>query len=66
LNQMISENAVIFLVTENNQGIEMYNKGEFIDRMTMPISALKNLRILQTQYKDGKISKMRITQEDTQ
>jgi cell division protein FtsL len=66
LDKMISENAVIFLVTENNQGIEMYNKGEFIDRMTMPISALKNLRILQTQYKDGKISKMRITQEDTQ
>lgn len=64
LDQMISENAVIFLVTENNQGIEMYNKDEFIDRMTMPISALNNLRILQTQYEDGTISKMRITQED--
>jgi hypothetical protein len=66
LDKMISENAVIFLVTENNQGIEMYNKDEFIDRMTMPISALKNLRILQTLYKDGKINKMRITQEDDQ
>ncbi|MFT5860956.1 MAG: hypothetical protein ACI865_003072 [Flavobacteriaceae bacterium] len=64
LDQMMSENAVIFLVTENNQGIEMFNKEEFIDRMTMPISALKNLRILQTLYEDGKISKMRITQED--
>ena len=64
LDQMIQENAVIFFVTEDNQGIEMYNKGEFIDRMTMPISALKNLRILQTEYKDGKISKMRITQEN--
>lgn len=64
LDQMISENAVIFFVTEENQGIEMYNKEEFIDRMTMPISALKNLRILQTEYRDGKISKMRITQEN--
>jgi len=66
LDQMIQESAVIFFVTEDNQGIEMYNKDEFIDRMTMPISALKNLRILQTEYKDGKISKMRITQENDQ
>ena len=64
LDEMISDEAVIILVTENNQGIEMYNKMEFIDRMTMPISTLKNIRILETEYKDGKISKMRITQEN--
>lgn len=64
LDQMISDEAIILLVAEDNQGIEMYNKAEFIDRMTMPISALKNLRILQTEYDHGKISKMRITQED--
>lgn len=63
LEGMIHEDAVIILVAQDNQGIEMYNREEFIDRMTMPISALKNIRILQTEYRDEKISKMRITQE---
>lgn len=65
LDEMIDESVEIFLVAEYNQGIEMYNKEEFIDRMTMPIQALTNIRILQTDYNsNGKIIKMRITQED--
>ena len=64
LEEMIHEDAMIFLVARDNQGIELFNREEFIDRMTLPISALKNIRILQTEYRDGKISKMRITQEE--
>ncbi|MCG8575515.1 MAG: hypothetical protein MI810_11570 [Flavobacteriales bacterium] len=64
LDKMIHPDAEIFLVAEDNQGIEMFNKEEFIDRMTMPISTLNDLRILETIYSDEKIHKMRITQED--
>lgn len=65
LDEIISDDAVIILVTQDNQGIEMYNKEEFIDMMTMPINALDNIRILQTEYYYEKISRMRITQEET-
>jgi hypothetical protein len=65
LNGIICNDAVIILVTQDNHGIEMFNKEEFIDLMTMPINALENLKILQTEYRDEKISKMRITQEES-
>ncbi|MEX1001807.1 MAG: hypothetical protein WDZ35_06805 [Crocinitomicaceae bacterium] len=64
LDKIIHADAMIILVTNDNQGIEMFNREEFIDRMTMPIGNLKNLRILETKYMDGEIIKMRITQED--
>lgn len=66
LNEMLADDAVIFQVEKNNLmlGLEMLNKEEFIDRMTLPINSLKNIKIIQTVYKDDQISKLRFIVEE--
>jgi hypothetical protein len=54
LDEMINDNAKIFQIDSANTGMEMYNKTEFIDKMTMPLNSLKNVEILETVYKDLK------------
>ncbi len=64
LNEMIADNAKIYQVDNLAiRGIEIYNKEEFIDKMTMPINSLKNIRIIENQYVDDKIIMLRFTQE---
>ena len=63
LDKMISDEAVIFQINEENLGLEMYNKSEFINKLTMPINSLKNIRIVDTKYKRKKIVEMRFVQE---
>jgi len=63
LDKMISDQAVIFQINDDNLGLEMYNKSEFINKLTMPINSLKNIRIVDTKYKKGKIVEMRFVQE---
>ncbi len=62
LNQMFDDNAVIFQVNKNNMGLEMYNKTKFIDKLTMPINSLKNIRIVDVQYEEGRIVEMRFVE----
>ena len=63
LDEIILDDAVIFQVSKDESGMEMYNKTEFIDKMTMPIESLKNIEIIETIYAEGKIKKMRFTQK---
>jgi len=63
LDKMMEDNAVIFQVSNLNRGVAMYNKEEFIDKLTMPINSLKNIRILDTKYKKDKILELRFIQE---
>lgn len=65
LGRMIAENVMIIQVAQNSGiGIEMYNKEEFINKLTLPVSGLKNLKILSTQYDDqGRILNLRFVQE---
>ncbi len=62
LNEMISENAKFFQVYSNNDGMELYNKKEFIDKLTMPLKSLRNVEILDVKYSGNKISELRFTQ----
>jgi hypothetical protein len=63
LDEMISENALIFQIDKKNkQGMEMYNKSEFIDKMTIPLNSLKDIEIIETVYKRNKISMLRFVQ----
>ncbi len=64
LNDMISEKAQFIQVdAENRLGMEIYNKNDFVDKLTMPIKSLKNIKVLETQYNSkGKIVSMRFIQ----
>jgi len=61
LGQIIDNRAIIYQVhnNDNSPGMALYNKTEFIDKLTMPSSSLKNIEILDTKFKDDKIMVLR-------
>lgn len=59
LNNLIADEAQIYQVFQKHSGIELYSKQDFIGKMTIPTSSLKNIDILDKQYKDGKIVKLK-------
>jgi hypothetical protein len=64
LDDMIAENAKIFQVYDDNSGMELYNKDEFINKLTMPLKSLRNIEIIETQYTGNKISELRFRQKE--
>jgi hypothetical protein len=64
LDNMIANNAQIYQVFEKeNTGMEIYNKQEFINKLTMPVNSLKNIEIIETIYTGQKISTLRFYQK---
>jgi hypothetical protein len=61
LENMIDDNAMIYQVLqdENGPGMELFNKQEFIDRLTLPTGSLKRIEILDTKFKNDKIMVLR-------
>jgi hypothetical protein len=61
LDEMIDDDAMIYQVYSGSKatGMELFNKWEFIDKMTMPARSLQNIEILETKYIDEKIMVMR-------
>jgi len=49
-------------VYEDGNGMELYNKDEFIRKMTMPLKSLKNIEIVETRYIGGQIQLLRFIQ----
>ena len=66
LGQMIADDAIIFQVEKGNtmSGLDMLNKEEFIDRLTLPINSLKNIRIIHSIYQGEKIFRLRFILEE--
>ncbi len=65
LDNMIADNAQIYQVFEHGlAGMEIYNKQEFINKLTMPVSSLKNIEIIETIYSGQKISVLRFYQKE--
>lgn len=63
LNGMITSDARIYQLIENgNIGMEMYNKEEFIDKLTVPLKSLKNIEIVEATYTGDQISVLRFRQ----
>jgi len=58
LEQMICEDALIYQVYHDREaaGMELLNKQEFIDKITIPTGSLKNIEILDTRFREDKIS----------
>ena len=63
LDKMIDEEAQIFQIDESGLGVELYSKEEFIDKLSLPISSLKNLEIIETKYQNEKIILLRFLQK---
>jgi hypothetical protein len=57
LNRILNEDAIIYQFPEGNTGNAMaiYNKWEFIDKITIPSSGLRQIEILDCRYLNGKI-----------
>jgi len=57
LSTIIDDGAMIYQVLndQNAQGMELYNKEEFINKLTIPSGSLKNIEILETKFKGEKI-----------
>lgn len=63
LEEAIHDDAKLFQVHADLNGIEMLNKQEFIDRLILPINSLKNLEIQHIIYEDGQIYRLRFIQK---
>jgi len=64
LDQMLSDSAKIFQVSNGTVGMEIYNKWEFINKLTLPAHSLRNIEVIDSKYKDGKITHLRFTQNE--
>lgn len=64
LDDMISEDVKVFQVYNDGSGMELYNKKEFIDKLTMPLKSLKNIQIIEMSYSGNKISLLRFIQSE--
>lgn len=63
LDAVLHNEAKIFQVHPKFNGIEILNKTEFIDRLTLPTNTIKNLEILHIEYKHDQIFKLRFLQK---
>ncbi len=59
LNQLIANEATIFEVLPHQLGVELYSKQEFIDKLSTPTEGLKRMQVLQTEYREEKIVKLK-------
>jgi len=66
LEAMINDGAMICQVFNNKEatGMALYNKQEFIDKMTIPSGSLKNIEILSSQMRENKIMVLRFRIND--
>ena len=63
LQTMFDENAQIFQVDETGLGVELYSKEDFIAKLYLPLTSLKNLEIVETKYKNDQIILLRFIQK---
>jgi len=55
LEKLFSDDAKIYQLFSDNIGVEIYSKEEFIRKLTIPTTSLKQIIILDKDYKDGQI-----------
>jgi hypothetical protein len=66
LDLALDEGAMIYQVLNSpkNIGMELYNKWEFIDKLTMPSGNLKHIEVLESKMKNEKIMVLRFRIND--
>lgn len=64
LSEIISDDAMIFQLDEEGQiALEIYTKRSFINKLTIPSNALRNIEILDIVFEGEKISHLRFLQK---
>lgn len=64
LNKILSDNLEVMVMLQNDLGAEYFNKTEFAQKVVIPSTSLKKLKIVEIrQEKDQKISFLRLTEE---
>jgi hypothetical protein len=64
LDSMFTDNSVIYQVFDNGTlGMDILNKQEFINKLTMPVKSLHDIEILDTEYSGNKISTLKFRQK---
>lgn len=64
LDLMFSDNAKIFQVMEGTIGMEIYNKWEFINKLSLPSRGLRDIEILDAKYDGEKITHLCFKQNE--
>ena len=65
LDTMISSDARIYqLLSDQTVGMEVYNKQEFINKLTMPLRSLRHIEILDIRYQGSQIKVLRFKQKN--
>jgi hypothetical protein len=65
LDRMISDSAMIYQVfNKGSAGLELFNKWEFIDKLTLPSRGLKGIEILDTKSRGERIYLIRFRQKE--
>lgn len=65
LNLVIADSAMIYQVfAKESIGVELFNKWEFINKLTLPSTGLKDIEILDTKYQGDKITLIRFKQKE--
>lgn len=65
LGMMLHDNVKIIQIHSNTGGgMALYNKQEFINKMTMPLKSLQNIELLATKYQGDQIIEIRFVQNN--
>ncbi|OUS02116.1 hypothetical protein A9Q86_05550 [Flavobacteriales bacterium 33_180_T64] len=59
LEQLINDNARIYRLYEDNIGVEIYTKDDFIRLLTIPTTSLKRIKILDKSYLNDQIATLK-------
>lgn len=66
MDRMISDSALIYQVHGKEEiGLELYNKWEFMNKLSLPSRGLKGIEILDTRYLNDQISLICFRQKET-
>ena len=62
LSEIMHNDLKVYEVNEDGYTMDVFNKKEFINKLTLPTRGLKKISIGNTQYKDGKIAFIKFIQ----
>ncbi|MFC2115155.1 hypothetical protein ACFLTU_01675 [Bacteroidota bacterium] len=66
LDMIFSDNAMIYQIQlDDNLGMDVFNKWEFINKITLPAEGLKNLEIIETTFSGEQVSALWFRQMGT-
>ncbi len=64
LEKLIAQDAVIFEILPHQIGVELYEKDEFINKLTTPTKSLQQLQVIETQYRNEQIVMLKFKIEE--